>query len=143
MDIFTEAAILVHYQNVLVLLALFLAGVILFERKKAYAQAGIMALIISLAMQTYFNAARPCAELASLVPCPTEAGFPSVHAALAAVFLMGSVGSKWFFVAAPLALVIAYSRIYLGVHTPGQILAGMALGITVYLLNWLHMREKK
>ncbi len=64
-------------------------------------------------------------------------GFISSHAANAfgaAVFLIAVFRNRFFSVAILLwAVVVSYSRIYLGVHYPGDILAGTIAGILVGL----------
>jgi undecaprenyl-diphosphatase len=65
-------------------------------------------------------------------------GFVSAHAANAFSFatfsalLFRSRGYLWFII--PWACLISYTRIYLGVHYPGDILGGMVLGS---LVGWL------
>ncbi|GGX22459.1 bifunctional phosphatase PAP2/diacylglycerol kinase family protein [Streptomyces noursei] len=62
---------------------------------------------------------------------PFTSSFPSGHAASATAFATG-VGfeNKWWGLAlAPLAASVAFSRVYTGVHYPGDVLAGAALGV--------------
>jgi len=71
-----------------------------------------------------------------LVPLPHSSSFPSGHAATSfacATVLSALVpGGAPAFVA--LAAAIAYSRLYLGVHWPGDVVAGAALGVATALL---------
>ncbi|MFE0426787.1 bifunctional phosphatase PAP2/diacylglycerol kinase family protein [Streptomyces sp. NPDC058953] len=61
---------------------------------------------------------------------PFTSSFPSGHAASAAAFATGvAMESKgWGAVVAPVAFSVAFSRIYTGVHYPGDVVAGAALG---------------
>ncbi|WP_030807111.1 bifunctional phosphatase PAP2/diacylglycerol kinase family protein [Streptomyces sp. NRRL S-337] len=61
---------------------------------------------------------------------PFTSSFPSGHAASAAAFATGVFfENKWWGLAlAPVAVSVAFSRIYTGVHYPGDVLAGAALG---------------
>ena len=76
-------------------------------------------------------------------------GFISSHAANtfgAAVFMLQVFRNKFFTTAILLwAVLVSYSRIYLGVHFPGDVLCGMLVGIVVALLvfrlyEWLRHR---
>ncbi|GHA87590.1 phosphoesterase [Streptomyces clavifer] len=62
---------------------------------------------------------------------PFTTSFPSGHAASAAAFATGvALESKgWGAVVAPVAVAVAASRVYTGVHYPSDVLAGAALGI--------------
>lgn len=62
---------------------------------------------------------------------PVTTSFPSGHAASAAAFATGvALESKgWGAVVAPLALSVAASRVYTGVHYPSDVLAGAVLGV--------------
>ena len=59
--------------------------------------------------------------------------FPSGHAASAAAFATGvAMESPWVgALAAPVALGVGYSRVHVGVHYPGDVVAGMAVGAAV------------
>jgi membrane-associated phospholipid phosphatase/diacylglycerol kinase family enzyme len=70
---------------------------------------------------------------------PLTTSFPSGHAASAAAFTVG-VGVELPPVAAllaPVAAAVGYSRIYVGVHYPADVLVGAALGSGVALLSRL------
>ncbi|MER6504429.1 phosphatase PAP2 family protein [Streptomyces sp. NPDC001455] len=62
---------------------------------------------------------------------PFTTSFPSGHSASAAAFATGvALESRgWGAVVAPLALCVAASRVYTGVHYPSDVLAGAALGV--------------
>ena len=70
---------------------------------------------------------------------PLTTSFPSGHAASAVAFTIG-VGVERPRVAvalAPLAAAVAYSRVYVGVHYPADVLVGAAVGSGVALLSRL------
>lgn len=68
--------------------------------------------------------------------------FPSTHAVMAVIiwgYLAYEIRKTWFTVAAIfLMLFIAFSRVYLGVHYPQDIIAGLAVGgILLHLYRWI------
>ncbi len=81
-------------------------------------------------------------ELMLLVPAPTDPSFPSGHttAAFAATFSLVFQGKRWWWVALILAGLIAFSRLYLFVHYPTDVLAGAAIGL---LAGWCGSRLAK
>jgi undecaprenyl-diphosphatase len=75
-----------------------------------------------------------------LVPIPRDASFPSGHAAtsFAAATILTFAWPRLaplFFV---LAAAVAFSRVYVGVHYPLDVIGGAALGVLVaFALRWL------
>ncbi|MCL9762701.1 bifunctional phosphatase PAP2/diacylglycerol kinase family protein [Frankia sp. AiPa1] len=67
----------------------------------------------------------------------TTFSFPSGHAASAAAFATGVAldAPAAAVPVAALATAVAFSRVYVGVHYPGDVLAGMALGVGAGLLT--------
>ncbi len=73
-----------------------------------------------------------------LVSKSTDASFPSDHAVASmaiavAVFLMHR---RIGLVVLAVALLVCYSRVYVGAHYPGDVLAGMAIGTALTLILW-------
>lgn len=109
-------------------------------RSRRAALRGVASLAVaSAAINTVGKGAvrreRPIADLVPVVRQlkrqPITTSFPSGHAASAAAFATGvALESKgWGAVVAPVAVAVAASRVYTGVHYPSDVLAGAALGI--------------
>ena len=113
-----------------------IAALALLPRKKVFFEAAAITGLLSFALKAFFHQARPCLTQAALVACPPDFGFPSGHAAFSGLLLVGSLGSPWAWLFAPLSLLISYSRVFLGVHTAEQVVAGLALSVAVYLAVW-------
>ena len=100
-----------------------------------------------------FHRLRPCfnPELEGMVHLPRgypggRFGFVSSHAAntfAIATFLTAALRKSYRWIGWTLygwALVSSYSRIYVGVHYPGDVLAGAVLGVLVGLIIWKLLR---
>jgi undecaprenyl-diphosphatase len=92
-------------------------------------------LIADVSMKPLFNRDRPFeADLTiSVIDAkPLSRSFPSGHAAIAVAGAMAGARlipySAWVWW--PLGVIVATSRIYVGVHWPSDVLAGMVIGAT-------------
>ncbi|GAA2346177.1 phosphatase PAP2 family protein [Streptomyces kunmingensis] len=85
---------------------------------------------------------RPCravsGALPSLVDCPVygDWSFPSNHATIAAAAAVGLALAwpKIGLLTVPMAILMAFSRVFVGVHYPHDVAAGLLLGTLVTLL---------
>ena len=100
-------------------------------------------LIGQFGLKNLVSRPRPCQidlDFALLVDRPSSSSFPSTHSAWAfgaatAVFMQHKKSGIAAFIAAAL---IAFSRMYLFLHFPTDVLAGIALGTALGLLaNWI------
>jgi undecaprenyl-diphosphatase len=77
---------------------------------------------------------------------PGSLSFPSGHSASAAALVTGVAMESPLAGAAlaPVALGVGYSRVHVGVHYPGDVVAGMAVGgaIAVATQHWWRVRPK-
>jgi undecaprenyl-diphosphatase len=110
-----------------------------------YRRWGVVALAViaialadwsSMGLKSLINRPRPplrYPEPMTLVPLPHDASFPSGHAATS--FAAATMLAFAFPRLAPflyvLAAAVAFSRVYVGVHYPLDVLGGAALGVLI------------
>jgi undecaprenyl-diphosphatase len=76
-----------------------------------------------------------------LVPCGSGFSFPSSHAVnnFAVATLLSYYYRKWTWLFMTIAAVVAFSRIYVGVHFPSDVAGGALIGaICAWCINRLH-----
>jgi len=77
--------------------------------------------------------------------CWGENSFPSGHAAtaFASAAILAMLYGGYFSLGFVPALLVAYSRVYMGVHFPSDVLGGAVLGSAVALLVIMFFRQKE
>ena len=103
------------------------------------ALAAVVALLFVQPIASAAHEARPFVVLhfTPLIAHARDAGFPSDHATGAGAIAAGLTFLSWRLglVTWLVALVIAFSRVYVGVHFPQDVLAGLALGAVVAVIG--------
>lgn len=88
---------------------------------------------------------RPCHELIDvrlLITCGSGKSFPSSHAVnnFAAAVLLSGFFKRYWYVFVSIAIIIAYTRVYCGVHYPSDVIAGAIIGAMIgYLCYKLYI----
>ena len=125
-----------------------LAAVLLRKRDRWVGVSVALALVLDLVccnliLKPLVDRVRPFAvntAVELLTAPPLDASFPSGHtaASFAAVFALKASGSRLWKPALVLAAAIAFSRLYLYVHWPSDVLFGAVLGTALgYAGAWL------
>ncbi|MDI6753856.1 MAG: phosphatase PAP2 family protein [Thermodesulfobacteriota bacterium] len=137
-----------NFSYVLLVLAVW----VLYKEKKA----GIVFLIfigLTLAITDQFSSrllkewlgrVRPCHVLDGvrmLTDCNTSYSFPSSHAVniFAAAFFLSQPVKKLSLLFFGIAIIVGYSRIYIGIHYPFDVIGGAGIGL---LIAWPMRRLK-
>lgn len=105
----------------------------------------VVALLANQAIGPAVARTRPCHGLPHvevLLHCATDSSFPSDHAMIAGAFAAGLLilDRRIGFAALLLALLLAFARVYTGVHYPSDVAGGLAIGAALGLLVVLGLR---
>ncbi|MFE9613834.1 phosphatase PAP2 family protein [Streptomyces sp. NPDC006012] len=107
----------------------------------------LVAFAVDTGLKSLVAENRPCQSLRvstlEACPAPGDWSFPSNHAAIAAAaavalcFVSGRLGA----IAAVAAVAMGVSRVWIGVHYPHDVLAGMVAGALVALVSMTVLRR--
>ena len=120
-------------------------------RKPGYAAALSLifgAIVTNLLLKNIVARPRPFAEIAALIPMitkPKDFSFPSGHTTASfavALVMLRMLPKKFGIPAVVLAALVAFSRLYLGVHYPTDVLAGFVIALVGSTLSVWIVRTK-
>lgn len=103
-----------------------------------------LAVVLAFAVKEIYAQPRPCAELLEnlkLPLCPADYSFPSAHTTFVFVFAGASLGTSFFPLFILLSILVAMSRIYLGVHTLNDVAGGIVIALAVYFAVETYLRN--
>lgn len=133
-----------HYVYMLILPFIYWA----IDRKVGRRLAGLFltSMWVNGLVKEFLTLPRPNPELVRVLGNEPSPGFPSGHAQGAMTlwgYLAIAFQRKWLtWVCVGLILLISISRLYLGVHFPGDVLGGLAIGAVLILaFQWLSGRN--
>lgn len=132
-------------------------AIILLFRKKTRKCGGLMLASMALGLifgngilKNLIARERPCwidSNIPLLVPTPHDYSFPSGHtlASFEAAVMIFLHNKKWGVISFVLAILIAFSRMYLFVHFPTDIVCGAALGtlISIFVYDVYEIAKRK
>jgi len=135
------------YESLLIFIII--ATILIARKKKTFFYiltiAAALGSILQFGLKYIFERARPIGGLVK----ETTYSFPSGHATISAIFLISVIllivplikntFMKWVFGVAATILfaLVAASRIFLWVHWPSDVIAGLLLGATCYIIATL------
>ena len=106
-------------------------GLLCFKRTRRAGAAGLLGLVFSLilnniCLKNLFARTRPYEVIDGLILMTKKAGdfsFPSGHSGICSL-----KGSKWRWIVLVMAVLMAFSRLYIGIHFPTDVLCGALTG---------------
>jgi diacylglycerol kinase family enzyme len=134
-------------------------GVLLGSRKgplrrgaiRGVGSTAVSSALVNVVLKRIFGRIRP--DMANLRAerklhrSPVTLSFPSGHSSSAAAFVTGVAMESPLAGAAlaPVALGVGYSRVHVGVHYPGDVVAGLAVGgaVAAATQHWWRVRPKE
>ena len=109
----------------------------------------LVALVVTLTLKQWFTAPRPPAGVQAVAESPETSGFPSGHAISATVVYGGLVlarnrlrDPRYVVAAGSVIVLVGLSRVVIGVHYLGDVLAGYAVGVAILGALWLTVRQR-
>lgn len=105
-------------------------------------------LICEIGVKNIFQRIRPFnlnTDIILLIPKPTGFSFPSNHTAssFAAATTIWFINKRFGFISFVLAFMIGFSRLYLYVHYPTDVITGALAGVSIGLLSILIFKKLK
>lgn len=140
-------SIAAFFDNELVMVAFIVGLVLLGERRKdkllKIALGIIWAILLVTAIKEIVHIDRPCVILPGKIDCPSGYSFPSGHTLLAFTVMLAFLNKPNFFIYFAYAVFIAFTRVYLGVHSFEDVAGSVGLAPFAYYLaeiSWSRLK---
>jgi undecaprenyl-diphosphatase len=141
----------------LVILALMLAAAYVLARYRERAEQAVaitlctgVGVVVALLINQHVispgvGRIRPCHAVPhaeALLSCNSDYSFPSDHCMMAGAFVAGLafIGARWAIPAGVVAVLLAFTRVYSGVHYPGDVAGGLVIGAVIGVIVVLALR---
>jgi len=135
-----------EFKNWRILFFLIILAMLIFGRKKERIAAVLVLIVLAVAdssvnllLKSWIGRVRPCnvfPHVHLLAGCSHSGSFPSSHAAN--IFAAGTILTFFYrrvwLIWLAIAVTVSFSRIYVGVHYPLDVLGGAAYGILLGVL---------
>jgi len=102
-----------------------------------------IALLLGYSLKLLIAQDRPCVEVPGKIACPHDFSTPSLHSLVAFTLVVAALGNRSFAVYLAYAVFIAFSRVYIGVHTITDVASGLALAFFACVLAEILWRQMK
>lgn len=106
----------------------------------------LLALAINQPIADAVGEVRPCTAVTHilvLARCANDFSFPSDHAVMAGAVAAGLVvvaSARLIWLAVLAALLMAFARVYVAVHYPHDVIAGLLVGAVISVVGWVSLR---
>lgn len=138
LDFWWLTLVAVMLDNDLLMIIMTFVLVLLTERRKKkllkIVLAVGLAVLLSTAIKELVKIERPCINKAWKIECPSTYSFPSGHTLIAFTIAIAFLNKPTFLFYLLYAVFIAFTRIYLGVHTFEDVAVSIALAPFVYYI---------
>ena len=96
----------------------------------------VIAIAAGVTLKEVLQIPRPCVYETTMMDCPNDYAFPSLHATIAFALMIPFINKDNFAYYLLFALITVFSRIYLGVHSIEDIVGGLVVAsITYYVVD--------
>ena len=110
-----------------------------------FAALAVGVLVGNVCLKNLIARSRPCwlEQVPLLIANPSDYSFPSGHtlASVIGAFMLTAANRKFGVAAIPLAALIGFSRLYLYVHFPSDVLASVVLGTAIGMATTYIMKK--
>lgn len=122
-----------------------LALVLLTERRREkiakIALAALVAMLLAAGVKAVLKVERPCDGLVSKIACPSNYSFPSGHTIVAFTVMLAFLNKPTFMLYFIYAVFVAFTRIYLGVHSFEDVAGSIAFAPFAYYAGEIAWRK--